>query len=89
MILKKYDKSNLQSLSSTYLNLGIAYLETENFKLALDYFIKSADLKLENNFSGIALVYLNIAKTFVKTENPLKAEEFYLKSISGFNKEFG
>lgn len=89
MILKNDDKSNLQSLSSIYLNLGIAYLETENYKLALDYFNKSADLKSENNLSGIALVYLNIAKTFVKTENPLQAEEFYLKSISSFKKEFG
>ena len=73
------DKKVFSSLSSAYLNIGLNYLELRNFKLALDYFRKSEDLKLKYRFSGLALTYLDIAKVFVKTGNQRKAEEYFLK----------
>ena len=90
--LSLYDRSNeslLLSISSVYINIGITFLETKNYKSALEYFNQSAEIKSKFNISGLELVYLNIAKTFVKTKNQLKAEEFYLKSISSFKMEFG
>jgi CHAT domain-containing protein len=83
------DKSVLQSISSAYLNIGIAYYEIKDYTTASKFFNKSAELKLKHNLTGIALVYTNIAKTYAKTANTLKAQEFYLKSISSFIKEFG
>ncbi len=83
------DKSTFQNLSSAYLNIGIAYYETENFKEAAEFFNKSSDLKIKYNLTGLALVYLNIAKNFAKTGSLEKAEEFYQKSISAFVKEYG
>ncbi len=83
------NKNLYQSLSSAYLNIGIAYYETGNLKKAAEYFNKSSELKIKYNLTGLALVYLNIAKTYEKTGDSIKAEEFYLKSISTFRKESG
>ena len=76
-------------MSSAYLNLGVTYYETKNFKYAFGYLYKSASLKLINKLPGLPLVNLNIAKAFAQTGNSKKAEEFYLKSISSFIKESG
>jgi CHAT domain-containing protein len=89
LTLNTADKSMLQSLSSAYLNIGIAYLEIKDYKSALHYFEKSAELKKRNKLSGIQLVYLNIAKTFVKTEHNNEAEKYFLLSLDEFSKEFG
>ncbi len=83
------DNSLMAKLSTAYLDIGIDYLETGNFKSALDYLNKSAEIKLKFKLPGLALVNLNLAKTFGKTGIPVKAEEFYLKSISGLKNEFG
>ena len=76
------------SLSSVYINLGIAFLETGDFSSALNCFNKSAEIKVKNKLYGVALVYLNIAKTFVKTGQLSDAEEFYIRSINRFTNDF-
>ena len=86
---KDPDKAILQSISSAYLNFGIANYEIKDYKIAMENFERSAALKLKNNLTGIAFSYLNIAKAFVKIGNPLKAEKYYLKSLSNFKSEFG
>ena len=83
------DKNSLQNLSSAYLNIGIAYLETGNTTLALEYFEKSSELKSDHELSGLALVYVNIAKTYIKTKKFSQAESYFLKSLEEFNREFG
>jgi CHAT domain-containing protein len=81
--------NNIQSsLSSTYLNIGIAFLNIKDYTTALDYFNKSSDIKSEYNLPGLALVYMNVAKAWVKLNNPVKAEEYYIKSIERFTGEF-
>ncbi len=86
---KSNEEDLMASLSSAYLNIGIAYLESGDFKSALDYLNKSSEIKLKFNLTGLSLVNLNLAKTYVKTGNPLKAEDFYLKSISLIKNKFG
>ncbi|MCJ7447185.1 MAG: CHAT domain-containing protein [Bacteroidales bacterium] len=83
------DEIVLINLSSAYINIGIAFLETKDYSSALDYFNKSAEIKSKHNLPGLALVYLNIAKTYVKTNDPVQAEKFYLRSIHRFTDEFG
>jgi CHAT domain-containing protein/Tfp pilus assembly protein PilF len=86
---KSLNKSNYKSLSAAYLNIGISYLETNNYQLAVTYFKNSIKIKQQNKLSGLQLVYLNLAKTYNKTGDKKKAEEFYLKSIATFKKESG
>jgi CHAT domain-containing protein/Tfp pilus assembly protein PilF len=87
--LENSDETIPLSLSSVYMNIGIAFLETRNYISALEYFNKSSELKLKYKLPGLALTYLNFAKTYVKTGDHKKAGEFYLKSISVFKHEYG
>lgn len=82
------DKRIKQSLSSAYLNYGITFLETKNYKYALTNFIKSTDLKLNHKLPGLGLAFLNSAKAYVNINDQKKAEEFFLKSIASFKNEF-
>jgi len=75
-------------LASAFLNLGIIYLEIKDYKSALNYFTRSAEIKSKFKLPGLALVYLNIAKAYQKANNPGKAEQFYLNSIDGFKREY-
>ena len=77
-----------QSLSSSYLNSGVIFLEISDFKSGLANFIKSAEIKSKYNLPGLGLVYLNIAKTYVKTNNAVNAEAYYLKSIKSITSDF-
>lgn len=77
------------SLASSYLNLGIFYYLNHDYKSALEYYLKSSDLKTINKLSGLGLVYLNIAKAYDKSGDLTKAEDLYLKSISRFNEDYG
>ena len=87
--LDTQNKNVLSNLSSAYINISIAFLETKNYSLALHYLEKNVELNLKYNLSGLSLTYLNIAKTYVKNKNLLKADVFYNKSISSFILEFG
>lgn len=87
--IKDPDKTVFRNISSAYLNIGIAYYGIKDFRIAQNYFNRSAELRIKYNLAGIGFAYLNIAKTFGKTGNYMKAEEFYLKSISSFKIEFG
>jgi CHAT domain-containing protein len=86
--LQDIDKSVFSSIASAYLNYGIVFLETGDYKNALHNFTQSSVLKLKYKLSGLALVYLNLAKTYVKADEPVKAEEYFLKSFSAFKNEF-
>ncbi len=86
---KHPDKNLFQRLSTAYLNIGIAYYETEHYQTALHYFNKCAALKIKYMLSKKSFAYQNIAKTYVKTGKLFKAEEFFLKGITSFNQEFG
>jgi CHAT domain-containing protein/tetratricopeptide (TPR) repeat protein len=82
------NKNILNSLSSAYINISIAYIETKNYLLALQYLEKNVRLNSKYELSGLSLTYLNIAKTYVRIGNPKKAEEYYLKSIISFINEY-
>jgi CHAT domain-containing protein len=82
------DINILSSLSDTYVNISIAYIETKKYALALYYLEKSVQLNSKYKFSGLPFSYLNIAKTYVKTGNSKKAIEFYIKSINSFIDEY-
>jgi len=82
------DGNILSSLSSAFLNIGIALLNTKEYISALDYLNKSSEIKSSHNIPGLALVYLNLAKTWAKLNNPVQAEEFFVKSIDSFSREF-
>ena len=82
------DKNVLNNLSSAYINISIALLETKRYYLALNFLEQNIKLNSENRLSGLPLTYLNIAKTYVRMCNADKAEEFYIKSISSFINEF-
>ena len=86
MNLDTRDKHVLDNLSSAYINISIAYIETKKYALALNYLEKNVELNSKYNLSGLSLTYLNIAKTYVKTGNSKKAEEFYLKMYFKFYK---
>lgn len=83
------DNNLYQRISTAYLNIGIVFYENKDYKTALEYLERSAELKSKYKLPKIALTYLNIAKTFVKTGESKKAEEFFLRSIKGFDSEFG
>jgi len=83
------DKRVFYSISTAYLDIGIIYYKIKDYKSALDYLKRSAEIKLRYNLSEIAYVYLNVAKTSAKIGDLQKAEEFFLKSIESFNNEFG
>lgn len=83
------DNKLFQSISTAYLNIGIAFYEIKDYQTALGYLKKGADLKLKYKPSEIAYIYHNMAKTYVKMGDSQKAEEFFLKSIHSFNCEFG
>jgi CHAT domain-containing protein/tetratricopeptide (TPR) repeat protein len=85
--LVSHDKNVLNSLSSAYINISIAYIETKKYLLALSYLDKNVKLNSKYKLSSLPLTYLNIAKTYVKIGNSKKAEDFYLKSISSFINE--
>jgi CHAT domain-containing protein/tetratricopeptide (TPR) repeat protein len=87
--LDNRNKNVLNNLTSAYINISIAYIDTKNYSSALRYLEKSADIKLKYKLSGLAFNYLNIAKIYVKTYNSIKAEEYFLKSITSFKTEFG
>ena len=82
------DKNVLNNLSIAYVNIGIAYIETRKYALALNYLEKNVEINSKFKLSGLSLTYLNIAKTYVKTGNSKKAEEYYLKSITSFVNEY-
>jgi CHAT domain-containing protein len=88
-ILGVHNKIVLDHLSSAYINISIAFIETKNYVKALSYLEKNIKLNIDFNLSGLSLTYLNVAKTYIKLGNVIKANEFYLESISGFKKEFG
>ncbi len=75
-------------LSKAYMNLGIIYYELEDYKLALNYFNKSQDIKTKMKLPGLGLVYLNIAKVHVKMIDQRLAELYFIKSISEFKHEY-
>lgn len=87
--LDPHEKNVLNSLSSAYINISIAYIETKKYSLALSYLEKNVKLNSYYNLSGLALTYLNIAKTCVKIGDSKKAEENYLKCIARFIMESG
>ncbi len=83
------DEVAIHILSTAYLNIGIIYYRISDYRSALEYLKRSAELKLRYNLSAIAHVYLNIAKTHLKSGDDKKAEEYFIKSINSFNYEFG
>ena len=90
-IYKEIEISNdlLYRISIAYLNLGIIYYESMNYNKALEYFLKSLNIRLKLNNQNIGLTYLNLAKTYFRLGEYNKAESFFLKSIESFEKEYG
>jgi CHAT domain-containing protein len=78
------ERKALTSLSSAYINISVALIETKNYFLALNFLEHNVKLNSRYKLSGLSLTYLNIAKTYVKLENSLKAEEYYSRSIKSF-----
>lgn len=88
-IYSQLDGEDVKSnLASAYLNLGIIYIGTERYDLALSNFNKSKEIKEKYKLGGLSLVYLNLAKAKVKV-NKNDAINFFEKSISNFKKENG
>ena len=82
------NKNVLNNLSSAYINISIALVETKKYYSALNFLKQNVKLNSENKLSGLALTYLNIAKTYIRMGDTVNAEEFYLKSISSFINEY-
>ena len=82
------DKLILNNFSFAYINISIAYLETKQYKLALYYLQKDAELNSRYSLSDFPFIYLNLAKTNVRMGDSKNAESFYRKSISSFIKEY-
>jgi CHAT domain-containing protein len=74
-------------ISAAYQNLGISYGGIKNYKAALNYFEKSADIKMRFHLSNLSLSYLNIANTLVQLNKPTEAEKFFIKSINELKNE--
>ena len=83
------DKDILHSLSTVYLNIGIVCYESKEYKAALDFLNKSAQLKLNKKLKMVELAYLNLAKTYAKMNYPGKSEEYFEKCIASFKRTYG
>lgn len=70
-----------QSIHVLYLNVGIVYLQLNDFSQALSSFKKSLSLKEKYNLPGKDNVYLNLAKTYAKTGNNLLAGKYFVLSV--------
>jgi CHAT domain-containing protein/Tfp pilus assembly protein PilF len=87
--LDNQNQNVLGNLSSAYINISIAYIETKKYLLALHYLKKNVDLNVKNSLTGLPLTYLNLAKTYTKIGNSIKTEEYYLKCTASFKKKYG
>jgi CHAT domain-containing protein len=85
----KPDKKVLLEISGAYLNLGIVYYESGDYKEALKNLKESLRLKVKYNLPEIELTYLNLAKVYAKTGDVRNAEEFFTKSIKSMINQFG
>ena len=72
------DKNLLLRISRYYLNLGIVYYESGDYKKALENIEESLKMKEKYNLSEIELTYLNLAKTYAKTGDIINAEVFFI-----------
>jgi len=73
--------SKQQSISSLYLNTGIANYHLNNFKEALWAFQKSTYLKNKYNLPGKDILYKQLAITYAKIGNKLLADKYFNLSI--------
>lgn len=68
-----------ESLSATYLNFGLFLYETSEYQLALDYFLKSKEIKTRFNLPDLEMAYLNIASTYFKLVKNEEARQYFKK----------
>ncbi|MGB8491217.1 MAG: tetratricopeptide repeat protein, partial [Bacteroidales bacterium] len=86
---KNPDKAVLNSLSGAYLNIGIAYYELADYKVALENLNRSQKLKLENNLPEIELTYLNLARVNEKLNLFKEADTYYTKCLKTIRENYG
>lgn len=77
------------TISSLYLNAGIAYFQLNDFDQALSAFKISISLKEKYNLTGKDYVNLYLAKTYVKTKDKILADKYFIISIRQLEAENG
>ncbi len=83
------DNKVILDLSTSYLNIGIAYYEKKDYITALENLEKSLQLKLKYNLADTELAYLNLAKTYFKSGNIKKAEEYFAGCFTRYETRSG
>lgn len=81
--------SNLFSLSTAYLNLGLNFFRNDNNQKAVFYLKKSIKIKVQYNLQDKGLPILNLAKVYSKLGQTKVAHDYYLRCIEYFKKENG
>lgn len=72
----------LQDVSKCYNLMGVIETRKGQYKKALEYYLESAELNLQNKDSaGVAVTYLNIGGINYQLQQFDKAEEYILKSL--------
>jgi CHAT domain-containing protein/tetratricopeptide (TPR) repeat protein len=87
--IKNPDNRIRFNISAAYLNIGIIFYETGEYKIALKYLEKSKEIKSKYKLPETAFIELNIAKTYVKLFRFKEAGEFFQSSIDLLINEFG
>jgi len=83
------DKTVLLRISRAYLNIGIIFYESGNYKEALKNLEESLRLKVKNKLPEIELTYLSLAKTYAMVRSINIAEDYFKNSINSMKEQFG
>ncbi len=77
------EKKQAKKLAKTYNKLGVVYISQADFPLALDYFIKSLNIKDSiGDTKGISNTYSNMGNALFEMDDTDRALEYYLKSLA-------
>ena len=79
-------KNKLQ-IALIYNNLGILYLNTNQNKKAIHYFLQS--LRLKKGDKTVYATYGNLALSYEKEDDINKAEYYYSKALESIDKNYG
>jgi hypothetical protein len=80
-------KKKMYESSKIHHNIGNVYKHLKKFKISIESFELSKNIKLKYHFKGLENVYFNLAKTYELIGDFNTAESYYLKSIAEWSQK--